>query len=182
MWQGGYTEFTQGQGLCPSGAPALPLCPQQPTPGSGHWGQPRRPGQKGACELGFQTQTAGHLGLSVWAGPGQEPASRLCQSERPLPGVCSYGQVWKHLLLHLIPLQSGTAVFSRLEVLECPSRPCPLQVPGVLKDLSVPEGARQSWPREFFLVPARTQRMAHRSSFSFCLPPPPQEEFAGGRG
>lgn len=130
----------------------------------------------------FRTQTAGHLGLSVWAGPGQEPASCLCQSGWPLPGVCSYRQVWKHLPLHLIPLQSGTAVFSRLGVLECPSRPCPLQVPGVLKDLSFPEGARKLWPREFFLVPAGTQRMAHHSSFSFCLPPPPQKEFAGSRG
>lgn len=38
----------------------------------------------------FRTQAAGHLGLSVWAGPGQEPASCPCQSEWPLPGVCSY--------------------------------------------------------------------------------------------
>lgn len=50
-------------------------------------------------------------------------------------------------------------------MLGCHSRLCPLQVPGVLKDLSFPEGARKLWPGEFFLVPAGAQRVARHKLF-----------------
>lgn len=71
--------------------------------------------------------TAGHCGLRVWAGPGQQPAPQPMSPRAPTPGGPQLQTVWKPLRPGLIPLQ---AVLSRLGVLGVPLDPahCKCQV------------------------------------------------------